>query len=89
MEERIKQLENQIAELIEWKRQREIQQISAPLDEASKNNLQSPTLVGAGSSSTTQNKNLSGDPQTITVPAAYAGTIVLNINGVQYEIPYL
>ena len=38
-EERIKQLESQVEELLEWKKKREEQQIDSPLDDVSKNIL--------------------------------------------------
>lgn len=38
-EERIKELENLVAELLKWKKESEEQQILAPLDDTSKNIL--------------------------------------------------
>lgn len=89
MEERIVQLERQLAELTEWVSQRKTQQIAYPLDEASVNALRSPTYVGSGSTGLTRSINIGSTPTTITVPAAYAGSVIIRINGANYIIPYL
>lgn len=89
MNPEIEQLKRQLQELLEWKASRERQQISFPLDLASKNSLGVPTSVGAGSSSLTQSVAVSSTPTNIDVPAAYAGSIIISIEGVSYEIPYI
>lgn len=88
-EERITQLENLVKELTDWKNKREIQQISYPLDEASKNIVGGLTYSSAGASSLTQTVNVPSTPTDISVPSAYSGTEIVVINGVLREIPYL
>lgn len=86
-------LKAQVQELLEWKKQRETQQIAYPLDIASKTALGAPYGEGAGSTTKTQSVavSVSGDPETVnvTVPAAYVQTFILVVNGVRYEIPSL
>ena len=91
MEERLRQLEGQVAELSAWKAAREFQQIRYPLDEPSRN-----TLREAGTSIDVLSTSTSGLTQTIgtagptaTVPAAYAGTVSLRIGNTTFTVPYL
>lgn len=81
--------QRQFAEMYAWFKQRQVQQISFPVDEASRNALGVVTRSGPGSSTKTQSVLVSGTPSSITVPAAYAGTIILLADGVPFEIPYL
>lgn len=87
MEERLQQLEREIAELRAWRQLREQQQISYPLDDASRNTIGAVSGAGPGSSTLTQTINTAG--ATASVPAAYAGSIIIAVEGGQYEIPYL
>lgn len=85
----MQKMQAQIADLLQWKAARERQQISFPLDDASRNSLGVPTFVGAGSSDRTDTVGVAATPTSISVPAAYVGTIIISINGTQYEIPYI
>lgn len=77
-------------ELLEsYVEERKVQQIAYPLDQSSKNSLGAPALLGEAAVTLTQNKSVPSTPTTISVPAAYAGSIVLEIEGVQYVIGYL
>lgn len=87
-EERLAAAEAQIAQLMDWMRERQVQAIPFPLDDASRNSLNVLSTEGTLSSGLTQNKNLSGNAETITVPAAYAGTLTLVSEGVKYKVPY-
>lgn len=89
MEEELKQLKKQVAELLEWKRQKELQQIDFPLDQASRSVIGGAQDEGAGESSLTQVVEVASAPTNINVPAAYSGTRLIVIGGVRYEIPYL
>lgn len=79
----------QLQELWEWYQARKVQQLSLPVDDASRNALGAAVGVGPGSTATSQSVNISTTPMSISVPAAYAGTEILVINGVQREIPYI
>lgn len=89
MEQEIAQLKDQIAELMAWKEQKTKQQILFPLDDASRNTIGGVIPDGAGATTKTLDLNLTGNAETITVPALYTGTILLLIDGVRYEIPYI
>jgi hypothetical protein len=93
MEERLQQMEAQIAQLTAWKQEREAQQLSYPLDDPSRLTIfeaSTAVLSTSGTSSAlTENRSLSGNPETIVVPKAYAGTIFQVVDGVSREIPYL
>lgn len=79
--------------VFDWMNQRKKQQISLPLDDASREVIGNFVLFesGAGNATLTQNINITGNPQTITVPAAFTDTIELKnqATGQIYEIPYL
>lgn len=89
MNEELQQLKLQVQELLDWKKQKEEQQITYPLDVASKNALGAPYSEGAGSTTKTQSVNVTTTPTSITVPAAYVQTFILVVNGVRYEVPSL
>jgi hypothetical protein len=74
-------------EMYAWFLERKVQQISYPLDEASRNTLGTVTTDGPGGSSLTQSIVTSGP--TATVPAAYVGTIIIDSEGAKYEVPYI
>lgn len=84
----IELLKQQIAQLMEWKRQKELQQISFPLDDASRNNLGVIASGGEGSTTKTQTYTDSA-MDTHTGPKAYLGTIILKVGATNYEIPYI
>ncbi len=75
----------QLQELIAWKEQKERQQLSYPVDDASRSALGATFVTGAGNTALTQ--VLSATPG--AVPKAYARTFILLANGVQYEVPSL
>lgn len=77
----------QLQELIEWKRQKELQQLSNPLDDSSRAILKTFTKTGIASS-TTQSISLSGESQSIDVPAQPDGVLSGVIDGQQVSIPY-
>lgn len=84
----IQKLQEQVAELMEWRASKEQQQISYPLDDASKYGSKGLFKVANGVKTLTQVVTDSrGD--TVTVPAAYTGTKLVVIEGEQVEIPYL
>jgi succinylglutamate desuccinylase len=48
-----------------------------------------PLVKGTGTTTaSTQNKSLSGDPETITVPAQPSGALVVTYNGTTYNLLY-
>lgn len=87
-EQRITQLEVLVAELSQWKLNKERQQLSFPVDEASKASLGAGIVTGAGSTSKTQTYTTS-DSATVVAPKAYSQTFILLANGTQYEVPSL
>lgn len=79
-------------EIFEWMQQKKVQQIGYPLDDASKAVLpqQSVQPEGSGATPLTQSYSVSGGAGgSITGPKAYIGTLILQINGTNYEIPFL
>ena len=90
MSEEIAKLQQQVQELLEWKKKKEEQQISYPLDIASRTALGAPYGEGAGSSSLTQSYSVvGGGGGTVTAPKAYASSFFIVVNGVRYEVPSL
>lgn len=91
MQEQLNRLENRIKELENILNNKKIQQISFPLDDTSKiiiqDRLNTVSTNGTGSA-TTQDISLTGNAQTITVPAQPTGTLKLVVNGTTYEILY-
>lgn len=81
--------EAKLNDVYEWVQQKKNQQISYPLDLASKSALGAPVDGGPGSGATTQSINLTGSAQSINVPAAYTGYRILEIDGALYKIPYI
>lgn len=82
-------LKTDIARIVAWMEARESQLIPRLLDEGSRNNLGAPVYRGVGAHALTQSVSVPSTPTNITVPAAYSDTLILEIEGVQYEIPYL
>lgn len=80
----------QFNEMYAWFQQRKQQQLSYPVDDASRNALGTPLIDGLGSISLTQVYNVSGGAGgTVTAPKAYSDTFILVSGGVQYEVPFL
>ena len=78
-----------LRELYTWMQARKRQQISLPLDPASKNLFAGIRDGGLGSHLLTQSISLSGVAENINVPASYAGTLFIVSDGSTYEIPFL
>lgn len=77
-----------LQELYAWMQEKKNQQLSCPVDDASRNALGAVVVTGAGSTAKTQVYTDShGD--TVTAPKAYAQTFILVSNGIQYEVPSL
>lgn len=78
-----------LKEVYQWVQDRKVIQLTTPVDDISKANLGALTYVSAGSTTKTQTVAVSSTPSNISVPAAYIKTVVVTINGVQYELPSL
>lgn len=77
-----------IEEISRWMQERKQQQITLPLDPASRNVIGAPSILRLGSTAKTQVYTDSrGD--TVTGPKAYAKTFIIMQNGQQYEVPSL
>lgn len=87
--EKMAQLEAQVTVLMQYMNARKVQQISYPLDDASKTSLGVPIGEGPGSTALTENRSLTGNVQTISVPKAYVQTVLVRIDGASYELPSL
>lgn len=92
----IAKLQAQVAELtlnvntlMQYMRAREIQQISFPLDDASRSTLRAFTRFGPGSTTPTRSQSIPSTPTSITVPVNPIGTVIIEAEGQQYEVPYL
>lgn len=68
---------------------RKVQQLSYPVDDASRNALGVIADGGAGSATLTQSVAVSGNPENITVPAAFSSSRFVVIGGATLEIPIL
>lgn len=84
----LQQLKEQVAELMEWKQQREVVQLSYPVDDTSRQNLRAITTSGSGSHPLTQNITVPVGGSSFNVPAAFTGTIFLETSDGRKEIPY-
>lgn len=80
--------ERKLNEIYEWMLQKKRQQITMPLDDASRILLGAITYDGAGSTAKTQ-VYTDSNSDTVTAPKAYTGTLLLVIEGVRYEVPYI
>lgn len=88
--EEIKILKQQIAELQAWKKSLEMSH-SIPLNihQAFKANLVGDSLTSNGTgSATTQEISLTGNAQTINVPAQPTGTLKVSVGNTEYELLY-
>jgi len=81
--------EQKLNEIYEWMQSRKVRQLEGPVDDTSVALLGVPKYDANGSSTLTQSVSVPSTPTNIDVPAAYTGTLILSIEGVQYEIPYL
>lgn len=82
----------QLEELLDWMRSRKEQQISTPVDPASQAILAIPSISsnGLGATALTQSYSVvGGGGGTVTGPKAYLDTVVLIIDSVSYEIPFV
>jgi spore coat protein U-like protein len=77
-----------LQEIYEWMQEKKKQQISYPLDDASRNALGVLSVTGNGASALTQ-VYTDSNTDTHTGPKAYADTLIVVFEGAQYEIPYL
>ena len=76
-------------ELIEWKRQKETQQLSYPVDDASKGALGALIEIGTAATPTQTSVGLTGNPQTINVPKNPDGLLqITGREGTPFNIPY-
>ena len=89
MEERIKELEQQVQFLLQYVSERKRQQITFPVDESSKGALGALLGQGAGATALTRIISLTGNAQDITVEKQYAGSELVNIRGTIREFPYI
>lgn len=79
-----------IMPLLDWYHAREIQQISFPIDEASKNVLNAVTPEGNGTSTLTQSYSVSGGGGgSITGPKAYVTSVFIRVDGRILEVPVI
>lgn len=67
---------------------RKTQQLFDPFDDTSRLILRALTDGGTGSHSLTQSINVASTPQSITVPAAFTGTFIVNSANGPVEVPY-
>lgn len=80
----------QLAEMFAWYQARKVQALAYPVDDASKNALGVATRVGPGpTSDLTDTITIGAGGGSANVPKAYAGTVLLAIEGANYEIPYI
>ena len=92
MNEELQQLKKQVAELLEWRADREKQQIAFPVDEITRTILSIPNISAAGLGPTNLTQIYSvtgGGGGTVTATRAYVDTILLYIDGITYEIPFV
>lgn len=78
----------QFQEMYQWFQQRKVQQLSLPVDDASRNAL-GAIVASSGAQSTLTQDYTTSDAATVTAPKAYAGTIFILKDGTTYEVPYL
>lgn len=81
MDEKIRQLEAQVQELMQFMEQKKRQQITLPLDEASQGALGGTVFPTGASGSFGTQVVVDSNGDTSTVPAQPGGTRGLNING--------
>ena len=77
-----------LLELYAWMQARQRQQLSFPVDEASRFALGVPTDRGVGAGSTTQTVNVPSGGGNITVPSTPSGFRILETDGGRFLIPH-
>lgn len=82
-------LSAQVSRIAAWQTAREIQLIPGRLDEGSRNNIDTATFKGAGATTAIQTISIGSGGGTANVPANPAGTILIDFQGVTYEVPYI
>jgi len=85
----MKLTEQQIQEMWDWYQARKTQQLSYPVDDVSKAALGVVVGKGTGGSAVTRSQSITSTPTSITVPVNPSGTILIEVEGALYEIPYL
>lgn len=83
------ELSRKVDELYAWMQEKKHQQIGEPLDEASKYSLSASLLVGAGTTAATHVISIGAGGGSATVPVNPLGTIVIQLQGQRYEVPYI
>lgn len=79
-----------LMEVYEYMQSRKVQQLTYPLDDQSKASMEVPTGEGLGNTTPLfDTVNIASTPTSIPVPLQYAGTILLKIEDVTYEIPFI
>lgn len=78
-----------LTEIYGWMQERRQQQLSYPVDLASKAALGAVVKVGTGAHALTQSISVGAGGGTFNVPAAFTGTFAATVEGQQLEIPYL
>ena len=78
-----------ILEIYHWMQQKKRQQISNPLDIASRAVIGAVSSAGAGNSNLRDELNLDGEAQTIEIPAYYSSSRLIRLGGETVEIPIL
>ena len=77
----------QLNELMQYMKEKKRQQISFPLDEASRGALGGNVFpTGSTGAYPTQDIVLSGNAETITPPAQPSGTVTVTIDGTDYNL---
>lgn len=89
MDPAIAQLQAQVAELMAWKVAHEIQQITFPLDDASKNTLGAYQRIGLGTTAPTRSITIGAGGGSATVPTNPVGSIIIQAEGERAEVPVL
>lgn len=87
--EQLSTMSDQLTGVLQYIEDRQEQQIVGPVDAASKASLGVITKVSDGSSAKTQTVSITLVPTSISVPAAYVGTLIMLADGGQYEVPYI
>jgi len=80
-------MKSSVEALLEWKLQKTDQQITYPIDEASKNTLGALTVEGTGNANPDETINVPSTPATFQVPASPSGTLLVRgQDGAIYEL---
>lgn len=86
--EQIKKMQDDIATLMAFKESLERSNtIPLDIDQAFRGRLMALQATGTGTAST-QSIVLTGNPQTITVPAQPSGVVTVTVSGITYQLLY-